>query len=242
MKLSKNNNNNSQSKGSIQVMVLLLIAAVVGGGGVLYFSQDSIRGNNTEVDAGGQTATEGSTIVSTGGGSTVSIITNNQLPGIQKELYQGDFEPPNLEKYNNVNDLQPHSLVQKASDSGKIYFRSETIAINGQLYSSIFDINWRTSESRFVFELEESSSSRALLLQFGLPDLPREGSQSEGVYTVRIFTDGELVWAGDSRRSQNSQLYSVPIDITNKFAITIEVTSNGNNETFLYFTKAQILY
>ena len=78
------------------------------------------------------------------------------------------------------------------------------------------------------------------MLQFGLPDLSA-GSTSQGVYIVKISSDGQPLWAGECKRSQGNQILSVPLDVSGKRTLAIEVTSNRNNESSLFFTRASVL-
>ncbi|WP_446346123.1 NPCBM/NEW2 domain-containing protein [Coleofasciculus sp. F4-SAH-05] len=111
------------------------------------------------------------------------------------------------------------------------------IVILGKIYKSFFRVSYYSNNSRFVFKLD--GNQKAALLQFGLPDLT-SGNTSAGSYVVKIFADGELLWAGECQRSQGRQIISVPVDIPGATALTIEVTSNGNNDKALYFTEAQL--
>jgi hypothetical protein len=174
-----------------------------------------------------------STVV--GNGNTITIVS--ELPGFDKKAY---ITPPpsDFSKYTEVNDLQPDSLVKSSSDSRYIEFGKNEIIILGKPYMSFFNLNFYSKESRYVFKLD--GTQKAVLLQFGLPDLP-SGSTSKGNYLVKIYADGQPLWAGECRRSQGSQIVSVPLEIPGKSTLTIEATSNGENETHLFFTKASLL-
>lgn len=172
-----------------------------------------------------------------GNNNVINIVPSRDLPGFDKKLYL-TTPPSDLSKYSKVSDFQPDSLIQSASDTERIQFRKEEIVILGKPYTSFFDISWYAKDSRFVFKLD--GTQKAALLQFGLPDLPT-GKTTLGLYTVKISADGQLLWAGECRRSQGNQIISVPIDIVGKTTLTIEATSNGKNESDLYFTEARIL-
>lgn len=172
-----------------------------------------------------------------GDNNSITIVPNRDLPGFDEADYLST-PPSNLSKYSKVSDFQPDSLIQSASDIGKIKFEKTEIVILGKPYNSFFNVNRYVNESRFVFKLD--GTQKAALLQFGLPDLP-SGSTSNGLYTVKISADGKTLWAGECRRSQGNQIISVPLDISEKQTLTLEVTSNGKNESNLFFTEARIL-
>lgn len=172
-----------------------------------------------------------------GDNNNITIVANRDLPGFDEKSYLSS-PPPDLSKYSQINDFQPDSLIQSASDTGKIQFEKKEIVILGKSYISFFDVNWYANESRFVFKLD--GTQKAALLQFGLPDLPA-GSTTNGLYTVKISADGKPLWAGECRRSQGNQIISVPLDVAGKKTLTLEVTSNGKNESALFFTEARIL-
>jgi hypothetical protein len=160
-----------------------------------------------------------------GNNNTITIVS--ELPGFDKKAYLSE-----------VNDLQPDSLVKSSSDERKIEFEKKEIIILGKPYMSFFNIGYYSKESRYVFKLD--GTQKAVLLQFGLPDLPT-GSTSKGTFLVKIYADGQPLWAGECRRSQGNQIISVPLEIPGKSTLTIEATSNGENETHLFFTKASLL-
>jgi hypothetical protein len=172
-----------------------------------------------------------------GNNNSITIVANRDLPGFDEKSYLST-PPPDLSKYSQVSDFQPDSLIQSASDTGKIQFEKKEIVILGKSYTSFFGINYYANESRFVFKLD--GAQKAALLQFGLPDLPA-GSTTNGLYTVKISADGKPLWAGECRRSQGNQIISVPLDVAGKKTLTLEVTSNGKNESGLFFTEARIL-
>ena len=172
-----------------------------------------------------------------GNNNSITIVSNRDLPGFDEKSYLST-PPPDLSKYSQVSDFQPDSLIQSASDTGKIQFEKKEIVILGKSYPSFFNVGYYANESRFVFKLD--GAQNAALLQFGLPDLPA-GSTTNGLYTVKISADGKPLWAGECRRSQGNQIISVPLDVAGKKTLTIEVTSNGKNESNLFFTEARIL-
>jgi hypothetical protein len=172
-----------------------------------------------------------------GNNNSITIVANKDLPGFNEKSYLVT-PPSDITKYSQVNDLQPDALVRSASDSDKIQFGQAEIVIGGRIYSSFFNVNEYANESRFVFKLD--GTQKAALLQFGLPDLSA-GSTSEGVYIVKILSDGQPLWAAECKRSQGNQIFSVPLDVAGKRNLTIEVTSNRKNESRLFFTKATIL-
>jgi hypothetical protein len=167
----------------------------------------------------------------------VTLVPNRELPGYDEKSYIGTL-PSDLRKYSNPSDFQPDSLIKSASDSGKIQFKKQEIVILGKAYTSLFDVSYYSDENRFVFKLD--GSQKAALLQFGLPDL-QSGSTTNGLYLVKISADGQPLWAGECRRSQGNQIISVPLNLAGKETLTIEVTSNGKNESNLFFTKAKLL-
>jgi len=167
---------------------------------------------------------------------TLNITSNRELPGFDEE--RGYSAPPSdLSKYTKASDLQPDSLMQQASDLRQIDFEKNDIVILGKIYPSFFYVKEYAEESRFVFRLD--GTQNAALLQFGLPDLTSAGTAS-GVYEVRISADDQLLWAGECKRSQGRQIISVPLDIPRAETLTIEVTSNTQNESPLYFTEARL--
>jgi hypothetical protein len=172
-----------------------------------------------------------------GNNNSVTIVANRDLPGFDEKSYLST-PPSELGKYAKTSDFQPDSLVRSASDTEKIQFGKQEPFILGKLYTSFFDVNRYANESRFVFKLD--GTQKAVLLQFGLPDL-QNGSTTTGLYIVKISVDGKPVWAGECRRSQGNQIISVPLDAVDKKTLTIEVTSNSKNETNLFFTEARIL-
>lgn len=172
-----------------------------------------------------------------GNNNNVTIVASNQdLPGFDKEAYEAP-PPSDLKKFSQISDFQPDALIESASDIRNITFEKHDIVIKGKNYTSFFHINWDAYESRFVFKLD--GTQKAVLLQFGVGDLSA-GSRSEGVYKVKISSDGQLLWAADCKRSQENQIFSVPLDVVGKKNLTIEVSGNGKNETALFFTQARI--
>lgn len=171
-----------------------------------------------------------------GNNNNVTIVASQDLPGFDEEAYVAP-PPSDLRKYSQVSDFQPDALIQSASDTDNITFEKNEIVIKGKTYTSFFHINWDAYESRFVFKLD--GTQKAVLLQFGVGDL-RAGSTSEGVYTVKISSDGQLLWASECKRSQGNQIFSVPLDVADKRNLTIEVSGNGKNDTALFFTQARI--
>jgi hypothetical protein len=172
-----------------------------------------------------------------GDNNSITIVANRDLPGYDEKSYIAT-PPSDLKKYSKTSDFQPDSLIQSASDFGKVQFKKQEIVILGKAYTSLFDISYYSNENRFVFKLD--GSQKAALLQFGLPDL-LSGSTTNGLYLVKISADGQPLWAGECRRSQGNQIISVPLNVTGKKTLTIEVTSNGKNESNLFFTEARIL-
>ena len=172
-----------------------------------------------------------------GNNNSITIVANRDLPGFDEKSYLST-PPPDLSKYSQVSDFQPDSLIQSASDIGRIHFEKKEVVIVGKSYTSFFGVDFYANESRFVFKLD--GVQNAALLQFGLPDLSA-GSTTNGLYTVKISADGKPLWAGECRRSQGNQIISVPLDVAGKKTLTIEVTSNGKNESNLFFTEARIL-
>lgn len=167
---------------------------------------------------------------------TFNITSNRELPGFDEE--SGYIAPPSdLSKYTKASDLQPDSLMQEASDLRHIEFEKNDIVILGKVHPSFFHVSTYAKESRFVFRLD--GTQNAALLQFGLPD-PRSTNTTSGAYTVKISADGQLLWGGECKRSQGHQIISVPLDIPRAQTLTIEVTSNEQNESRLYFTEARL--
>jgi hypothetical protein len=198
----------------------------------------SVGGDNNSVQNGTQSQ-KGSTQPQQFSGSVQNItINNSQLPGYDDRLYSASASPPDISKYEEVSNLQPDSLIESASDKSKIRFDKKEIVLSGKSYTSFFNIDWHANESRFAFKLD--GSQEALLLQFGLPDLPN-GNTTNGAYSVKIYADGIIMWAGECRRSQGSQIISAPLNLANKKTLILEVTSNGSNESHLFFTKAKLL-
>jgi transposase len=168
--------------------------------------------------------------------NNVTIISNRDLPGYDAK--SGFLAPPSdLSQYTKSSDLQPDAFVRQASDVNNIRFDKQKVIILGKAYTSFFDVSPYANESRFVFELD--GSQKAALLQFGLPDLA-SGSTSSGAYIVKIFADGQALWAGECKRSQGRQIISVPISIPGAKTLTIEVSSNGQDDSRLYFTEARL--
>jgi hypothetical protein len=218
-----------------------------------------VKGDQNAVASSSGIASSGSGVVNSGDNAQVtrdpkdslnrkdspSIVGNNNhinivsrdLPGFDEKSYLST-PPSDLRKYTQVSDFQPSTLIQSASDERKIDFNKKEIVILGKPYTSFFDVSWYAQESRFVFKLD--GSQKAAILQFGLPDLA-SGSASKGHYIVKIYADGTAIWAGECRLTQGNQLISVPLELAGKSTLAIEVTSDGNNQSNLYFTKASIL-
>ena len=172
-----------------------------------------------------------------GNNNNITIVANRDLPGFDEKSYISS-PPPELSNYSNINDFQPDSIISSASDADKIQFKKNEIVILGKTYASFFYLSEYANESRFIFKLD--GSQKAVLLQFGLPDLPA-GSTTKGLYTIKISADGKPLWSGECKRSQGSQIISVPLGVSSKKTLTLEVTSNGKNESPLFFTEARIL-
>ena len=171
-----------------------------------------------------------------GDNNNITVISNRDLPGFDGK--SGFLAPPSdLSQYTKSSDFQPDAFVRQASDVNNIRFDKEKVIISGKAYTSFFDVSPYANESRFVFELD--GSQKAALLQFGLPDLA-SGSTSSGAYIVKVFADGQALWAGECKRSQGRQIISVPINIPQAKTLTIEVSSNGRNDSRLYFTEARL--
>jgi len=171
-----------------------------------------------------------------GNNNNVTIISNRDLPGYDGK--SGFLAPPSdLSQYTKSSDFQPDAFVRQASDANNIRFDKQKVIILGKVYTSFFDVSPYANESRFVFELD--GSQKAALLQFGLPDLA-SGSTSSGTYIVKILADGQALWAGECKRSQGRQIISVPISIPGAKTLTVEVSSNGQNDSRLYFTEARL--
>ncbi|MBE9118387.1 NPCBM/NEW2 domain-containing protein [Lusitaniella coriacea LEGE 07157] len=199
---------------------------------------NSLNGNNNDFVGGDRTTSSSGHNSPSITGETITVFYNNnrELPGFDKN--SGFTAPPSdLSKYSKASDLQPDSFM-KQSSAKNLEFETEEIVIGGKIYQSFFQVDRYADNSRFVFKLD--GQQKAALLQFGLPDLT-SGDTSTGVYLVKIYADGKLLWAGECQRSQSRQIISVPIDIPGATALRIEVTSNGSNPTSLYFTEAQLL-
>jgi hypothetical protein len=170
---------------------------------------------------------------------TITTINNQDLPGfVGSRGYSGGSEPPDLSKYTEGSDLKQDAFIRNASDYSNIYFEEDSVSIEREIRTSYFRIDDDVDSSNFVFKLE--GSQKAALFQFGLADLT-SGTNTSTVYTVKFFADGELLWAGECRRSQDSQLISVPLDIPGAETLVIEVTNESPSRDQLYFTKALLL-
>ena len=171
------------------------------------------------------------------GDNNVVNISNQELPGFDAEKGY-TLSPPDLARYSKASDLQPDSFLRDSSDHRMIDFERNEVTIGGKIYTSYFLVSPYAEASRFVFRLE--GSQEAALFQFGLPDLV-SGNETSDTYTVRILVDGELLWAGECKRSQGSQLVSVPLDMPGAESLVIEVTSNSGSNDPLHFITAQLL-
>jgi hypothetical protein len=170
---------------------------------------------------------------------TITIINNQDLPGfVGSRGYSGGSEPPDLSRYDEGSDLKQDAFIRNASDSSNIVFEEESVSIEREIRTSYFRIDDDVDSSSFVFKLE--GSQKAALFQFGLADLT-SGTNTSAVYTVKFFADGELLWAGECRRSQDSQLISVPLEIPGAETLVIEVTNESFSGDQLYFTQALLL-
>ena len=171
--------------------------------------------------------------------NNINIITNQELPGFDKaQGYTDTSTPPDLSRYDQGNDLKQDSLIRDASDYRKIDFEEEIVSIAREIRKSYFRIDADVDASNFIFQLE--GSQKAALFQFGLADLI-SGTNTSTVYTIKFFADGELLWAGECRRSQDSQIISVPLEIPGVRTLVIEVTNNSSPIDDLYFTQALLL-
>jgi hypothetical protein len=168
--------------------------------------------------------------------NTITIVSNRELPGYSEKGYS--TPPPDLSRYSQASNFQLDKLVSGASDTGSIDFGKKEIVILGKQYTSSFDVWRRVNASRFVFQLD--GTQKAALIQFGLPDL-KSGNDSTGAYTVKIYGDDKLLWAGECQRSRDSQIISTSLSIPEVKLLTIEVSSNGQNDSNLFFTSAQLL-
>lgn len=170
--------------------------------------------------------------------NSVTIVSNQDLPGFDES--SGFIAPPSdLSKYERSSDFQPDSFLRNSSDYQRLSFEEKTIVIKGLIYTSFFEVSPYANKSQFVFALE--GGQQAALLQFGLPDIT-SGNATSTVYSVRIFADGKLLWAGECKRSQNSQIFSVPLEIPGAKSLIIEVGSNNQYNDPLYFTRAELLW
>ncbi len=169
--------------------------------------------------------------------NTITIISNRELPGFSEKGYSAP--PPDLSKYSQASNFQLDKLVSGSSDTGRIDFGKKGIIILGKQYTSAFDVRWDANASRFVFQLD--GTQKAALIQFGLPDPRSGGGSTTGAYTVKIYGDGKEVWTGECQRGRNSQIISTSLSIPEVKLLTIEVTSNGQNDSNLFFTSAQLL-
>lgn len=168
--------------------------------------------------------------------NTITIVSNRDLPGFSEKGYSAP--PPDLSKYSQASNFQLDKLVSGSSDTGRIDFGKKEIVILGKQYTSSFDVRYDANSSRFVFQLD--GTQKAALIQFGLPDL-KSGNGSTGAYTVKIYGDGKLLWTGECQRSRDSQIISTSLSIPEVKLLTIEVTSNGQNDSNIFFTSAQLL-
>ncbi len=175
--------------------------------------------------------------------NTITIISNRDLPGFSGQGYS--TPPPELGNYSQGSNFQLNELLQESS-AKNINFAKKGIIILGKQYTSSFEIGFRpnygsdqTYSNRFVFQLD--GSQKAAIIQFGIPDLTFENN-SPGAYSVKIYSDGnKLLWAGECQRSKDSQIVSISLSIPDAKLLTIQVSSNGQNDTNLFFTRAQIL-
>jgi hypothetical protein len=169
-----------------------------------------------------------------------SPINNNELPGYFPD--QGFQAPPSdLSRFKKASLLLDDMVV---SGDRYIRFLKGSLLIRGKLYEPIFGLSGKSDERRVGFELD--GSQQGLLLQFGLQDL--ESGDTNLTYLVRLSVDGELLWAGECKYGQNSQIISVPLSIPGAKTIVIEyyITEEGGFPSYnyppLYFTKADLLY
>lgn len=199
----------------------------------------SNNGNNSQVsrDNSSNNKYNSPELKGIGNYNTITIVSNRDLPGYSDKGYSAP--PPDLSKYSqaSTSSFQQDNLLRESSDN-RIDFGKKEIVILGKQYTSSFDISTYANASRFVFQLD--GTQKAALIQFGLPDL-KSGHGSTGAYIVKIYGDNSVLWTGECKRSQNSQIISASLSIPNVKLLTIEVTSNGQNDSNLFFTSTQLL-
>jgi hypothetical protein len=193
-------------------------------------------GSNSQVSRDNSSNNRDNSPQITGNYNTITIVPNRDLPGFSEKGYT--TPPPDLSKYSQASNFQLDKLAAGASAADQIDFGKKGIVILGKQYTSVFDI-WRgANASRFVFQLD--GAQKAALIQFGLPDL-RVGTGSTGAYTIKIYGDGKLLWAGECQRGRDSQIVSTSLAIPDVKLLTLEITSNGQNDSNLFVTSAQLL-
>lgn len=196
----------------------------------------SNSGNNSTVsrdNSSNNTNTVGSPQIK-GNYNTINIVSNRELPGFSSQGYS--TPPPELSNYTQGSDFQSNELLA-GSSAGNINFAKQEIVVQGKQYHSYFFVDNNANLSRYVFNLD--GTQKAALIQFAIPDLTA-GNISLGSYTVNIYSDGKKLWSGGCQR-QGSQIVSAVLPIPDVKLLTIEVTSNRQNDTPLYFTQAQLL-
>jgi hypothetical protein len=194
-------------------------------------------GSNSQVARDNSLNKNGNNPEIKGNYNTVTIVSNRELPGFSEKGYS--TPPPDLSKYSQASNFQLDKLIAGSSDAGRIDFGKKEIIILGKKYTSAFDVSYYANASRFVFQLD--GTQKAALIQFGLPDVKSGSGSTAGAYTVKIYGDGKEVWTGECQRGRNSQIISTSLSIPEVKLLTIEVTSNQQNDSNLFFTSAQLL-
>jgi hypothetical protein len=115
--------------------------------------------------------------------------------------------------------------------------------MRGRAYPWIFYLRGSNEAQRLTFKL--SPEQKGVLLQFGMADL--EKGDTNVTYQVNIAADGNRVWSGRVVYGSDQQVLSVPLNIPNATALTIEHTTSiaraGNSqERHLVFTRAEQLF
>jgi hypothetical protein len=164
---------------------------------------------------------------------------NDKLPGFFPE--QGfSSKPPQLNTFEGASVLTRDAVLNGESSFST---QKQDVAIRGRAYTSVFSVQGSNEAKRLTFKLDPAQ--KGVLLQFGMADL--EKGKTDLTYQVNVLADGNRVWSGKVVYGANQQILSVPLDIPNATALTIEyATSNaraGDSQTRnLIFTRAEQLF
>lgn len=204
----------------------------------------TIGNSNTNSTSSG---TPGVGNIVAGANAKIDIKITPENPAFQNDKLPGFFpdqgftaQPPQLNAFEGASIFTNKLLLNGSPNFAN---QKGDVAIRGKAYPWVFYVQGNSDVQRMTLKLDPEQ--KGVLLQFGMADL--EKGDTNLTYQVNVLADGNRVWSGRVVYGSNQQILSVPLNIPNASALTIEYSTSiaraGDSQNrALIFTRAEQLF